>query len=308
MSHELIALVGAVGVFLLVLSLEGLLPRRRTKSKLQEAIRGADDVRLSMFEGRPLLDRLWGPLFLTWGRRLQALFKRAAQDAARLQMAGSPKQYPTVNDFYAYKILYAVGAFLVGLFAVVLLRLGVGTLWVPLVLGGLGLFWPDLQLRRLIARRTNDLLIEMSFVLDRLCVQLSVGQTLEIALIEIARRPGGLFTQELQRVVLDYTTDRVHGGLEAALNKLAARYSHVPQVTRWAGLLTGSMGRQSSQGLVPGLQSLSRMIRDQMEARALERGMRTPVFMTLILGAFILPAIGIIIGGPGVALIISQLL
>jgi hypothetical protein len=51
------------------------------------------------------------------------------------------------------------------------------------------------------------------------------------------------------------------------------------------------------QGLTDGLQNLVAMIREQVEASALERGMQTPIFMTLVLGAFILPAIGIIVGG-----------
>ncbi|MBU0493556.1 MAG: hypothetical protein KKB13_17055, partial [Chloroflexi bacterium] len=136
MNVELVALIGALGIFFIIRSFESLaVTRRAPRSRLRQAV-DADQVEpLRVFAGRPLLDRLFGPLVLQWAGRLRALLKRGEQDEQRLQMAGAPARYPTVNDFYAYKVLYGVGAFVVGAFAVATLDLGAGWVWLPLVLG-----------------------------------------------------------------------------------------------------------------------------------------------------------------------------
>ncbi|MBU1747874.1 MAG: type II secretion system F family protein, partial [Chloroflexi bacterium] len=253
-----------------------------------------------------LLDRLLGPLFTSWGERLRQLLKRADRDVEMLDQAGRPRRYRTVNDLYAYKILYALGAFIVGICAVALLGLGPGLLWLPLVLGVAGLFWPDLQVRRLINQRRTDLLAEMSFVLDRLSVQVAAGKTIDQAIAELSRRRGGLFTQELQRIAYDYRTQRYGPGISGAMTAFGQRYAHVNEAQRLVGLIAAA--EHHGQGLTAGLQNLGQQIREQVEMTALSQGMRTPIFMTLVLGAFILPAIAIIIGGPGVMLILTQLM
>ncbi|MBU1746760.1 MAG: type II secretion system F family protein [Chloroflexi bacterium] len=304
MNVELVALIGALGIFFIILSFESLaVTRRAPRSRLRQAV-DADQVEpLRVFAGRPLLDRLFGPLVLQWAGRLRALLKRGEQDEQRLQMAGAPARYPTVNDFYAYKVLYGVGAFVVGAFAVATLDLGAGWVWLPLVLGVAGLFWPDLQVRRLINRRQDDLLAEMAFTLDRLAVHVAAGQTLAQAQRDVARQPGGLFTQELQRIVREY---QAGVPLPEAWAHFAARYPHVNEAPLLAGQI--AMAHDKHQEIVPGLQAMAVMIRDRVEANVLARGVQTPVFMTIVLGVFILPAIAIIVGGPGIVMIFTQFL
>jgi len=304
MNYELIALIGALGVFFIILSFESLeAALRAPRSGLKRAVEADEYEPLVLFEGRPLLDRLFGPLILKWAVRLRNLLKRGERDEQRLQLAGSPPRYRTVNDFYAYKVLYGVGAFVVGAFAVAVLGLGLGWVWLPLALGVAGLFWPDLQIRRLISQRRDDLLAEMAFTLDRLAVHVAAGKTLAQAQRDVARQAGGLFTQELQRIVREY---QAGVALPAAWAHFAARYPHVNEAPLLAGQI--AMAHEKSQEIVPGLQNMAVMIRDRVEAAVLARGVQTPVFMTIVLGVFILPAVAIIVGGPGIVMIFTQLM
>jgi len=175
MANTVIALVGAFGFFLvfscitsaLVVKLEF---RPRTPlseiDRIDPSRRGQME-RVTLLEGRPLLDRLLTPFLTDSGRTLASLTGRALENEEdRLRRAGFP--YKTVGDYYAAKVLGMIALFVLGAIFIAVVLQSPQMAFVPMVLGLVGLFLPDWQIRQETKKRASTLQMEMAFTLDRI--------------------------------------------------------------------------------------------------------------------------------------------
>jgi hypothetical protein len=148
------AFLGSVGTVLIfsavagtaenvLTSVRGKAARRMSRWAVEEE----DPYRVSMMEGRPMLDRLLGPLFSDVARWLGTAAGTAERDAQLLLQAGYPNPFNSLGDFYGWKV---ITAFLFFLMALVMSAVSGAAFFVfaAFALGVFGLYLPDLSLRQ----------------------------------------------------------------------------------------------------------------------------------------------------------------
>jgi len=315
-TNVAIAIIGAIGVFFI---LAGIIPP--LFGLLRGALRRTSGLRprersVTLLENRPLLDRALGPLLEDASRFLRGRLDRVEEMPGdeptsppvrvsaierRLAQAGYPEPYRTVNDFYAAKVLMAGLFFVSGIAFVVIVGI-YELLPLALLLALGGFFLPDMQLKGTARQRRDELILEMSFILDRLAILARSGFSLQQAVATLAQTEGGgWFTQEIRKV----NAERAAGVpvTEAFLN--AARRNSLDELTRFAGRLR--MTETYGTPLADSLRLMAGLMRERLQAQLLERGKRTPVFMAAVVGGLIIPAIFIAVLAPAVILFIRNL-
>jgi len=291
----LIAVVGAVGALLVFSGLSGLVRPGRRQGDLWE---GEDPFRMQSLQARPLLDRLLGPVASEAARLLAGLLGSRERDEQLLVQAGRPKPFVSLGDFYGWKVLMAVGLFLMGSFVAAL----VGApflLFAALGLGVFGLYLPDLSLRKDARKRQEAFKLEMAFTLDRLAMLIQAGESIERALRHIAARGGGYFVREMRRVV-DLLNTRL--GLEEALQDVVVRFPLEAYEEFVSAVL---MSRERGMGLYQVLGALSQNMQSEMENDLLAKGSSSTLPMVLGMGVALL-GIVVVIGGPALYMFLSN--
>jgi pilus assembly protein TadC len=259
----------------------------------------ADGPVLTIFRDRPLLDRLLSPLLEDLIRLGKPFLGDAAAVQALIVRAGYPKPYRNVADFYAWKILMSLLMLVNGLVLVVVL--GNLSALVALGLAVLGFYLPNQHLAGLAKQRSEEMVSEMSFVLDRLSVLLTSGMTLNTALVRLSQAEGGWFIAELKQ----YTREINSGVAEpAALANIAAR-NNIPEVRRLIARI--EMAAQAGLGLAEVLQVMAVLARERLEQLLLARSRANAVKMVLPVGQLILPAMLATVLAPGVVAIFNVL-
>ncbi len=288
----LLAILGGLGVLLIWTGVTYPFVAQVQGSRRRVQLRPEENERMQL---SPLLDRALGPLLESASHALAVLLRREDKDREMIAAAGYPSRYRTVYNLYAWKVFIALTLFLVGLFNAVLL--GPGFLPIALGLGVLGLYLPDFHLRQLVQKRREMVRTEMAFVLHRLAIQVAAGQALPQALEQIALKPGGPFIQELRQVSTDISTGHTLG---ESLDALAARAAGIDEVRRFVDLL--QRAQQLGSPIAEALTSMGRILQDRVQQDVEARGMAASVQMVLPVGCLILPAIGIVVMGPGIYL------
>ncbi len=288
----LIAILGSLGVLLMWIGLTHPFVARIAGTRQRVHLRPEENESIQL---TPLLDRALGPLLESASHTLAVGLRREDKDREMIAAAGYPPRYRTVYNFYAWKVFIALMLFLVGLANAIIL--GTGFLPVALGLGVLGLYLPDFHLRQLVQKRRETVRTEMAFVLHRLAIQVAAGQALPQALEQIALKPGGPFIQELRQVSNDISTGHT---LTEALDALATRALGIDEVRRFVDLL--ERAQQLGSPIADALTSMGRILQDRVQQDIEARGMAASVQMVLPVGCLILPAIGIVVIGPGIYL------
>ncbi len=297
----LLAFVGALGVWLTFTALTHKFVARMgsghedLKQAASRQLMQEDDLHLHGFADIPLLDRALRPILEPASKILARLLRRMERDEERILQAGYPKRYPTVYDFYAWKVIAATVLFVAGIANA--LVSGVGFLPVAFGLGVMGLFLPDYHLSQLIRKRREALRTEMAFALHRLVILIEAKHTLSEAIGEITQKPGGPFIQELKGVMNDFNTGKY---LERAMENLAARNPGTDDISRFAELVIRA--NRLGQPIAEPLRNMANVMQAKVEAEVESRGMATSVKMVLPIGLLVLPAIGIVVMGPAIYL------
>ena len=288
----LLAILGSVGVLLIWMGVTHPFAVHVANSRRRVQLRPEEEEHVQL---SPFLDRALGPLLESASHLLALLLRREDKDRELIAAAGYPPRYRTVYNLYAWKVLIAVMLFLVGLFNALLI--GPGFLVIALGLGILGLYLPDIHLRQLVQKRREMVKTEMAFVLHRLAIQVAAGQALPQALEQIALKPGGPFVQELRSVSNDISTGH---SLSEALDALAQRTAGIDEVRRFVDLLQRAL--QLGSPIAEALTGMGRLMQERVQQDIEARGMAASVQMVLPVGCLILPAIGIVVIGPGIYL------
>ncbi len=291
-------ILGAVGIFLVVTSLFSTPPLVATTSlgarlsSLSPALWGEEVGR-----SRPALDRLVQVLFGGAGEWLGRTLNRRAADEMRLRLAGWPRPYTSVESFYIYKVAIAVWMGVVGLISGSVLTAflaAMAPLLVPLavIMATAGFLVPDLAVSGAATRRREQTIAEMSSALGRLATITSAGTKIDVALGEIAGRPGGPFIRELRQVAVDYGAS---GDLGGALDALAERYP-LREIVIFAGRVKAA--REMGGNMSPTLNAMASDASEKLNLILQERAGRNTLLMIAPIGMAVTASLAILIA-PG---------
>lgn len=295
MFNVLVALVGALGVGILATAI--LYPVRR---KLEQTSDTAGLGGVSRLSGAgeeedivlpPLVDRIVGPII-----RDAAVFldrDSAKHEGLEKRLRRSGWRYASVGDFYANKVMTA-GLFFLGGAAAIAIMGNPSLFFLPFLLGALGLYVPDREVATTLKKRREALYVEMAFTLDRLAVLMKAGLVFQQALSKLAEGDSaGVFSTALRAAVSKMGLGMpVSQALETMLDDLPAE----PELEKF-------IQRAQARGHVAdALMAQADLMRNRVEANVLARGLRSTLLITTIGGAFILPALALLVVGPPIIL------
>lgn len=275
-------------------------------SRLRERVAGGPS-------GRSVASR---PLFASLRQAVNGMFERLgsrvaprdADEAARTRKAliqAGLRSPGAAIKFQGTKVALALG--LSSLFLVVrsfaLADLSVSlTCFVAVGLAALGVYGPQLWLRRRITRRRLAVANELPDALDLLVVCVESGMGLDQALDRVChemRTSGPVISAELKLLTLELRAGKGRGD---ALRGLSERVglddlNSLTSLLVQADIFGISVGRT--------LRVYSDAMRTKRSQRAEEKAAKLPVLLLLPLIGFILPALFIAIMGPAVILFID---
>lgn len=275
------------------------LDRRRAKVPLlAELAASSTDARTRRL-AQPLPLRLvgvWGDHLVALGRRLTPGRSRARLHE-RLDQAGFAAP---AEVFHAAKAAAGALGLVVGI--AVALLLGPGGSWtlvIPLLLGLGGLFTPEIYLSHATQRRGQLVTLALPESLDLLALTVQAGLGLEQALTEVSAEVPGPLGEEFERVLKEQQLGRSR---REALEALRLRTSSEDLARLVAALLHAE---ELGTPLSTTLRTQATELRRRRRARARERAGKAPVKLLFPLIFCILPAMFVVIIGPGILSILS---
>jgi tight adherence protein C len=245
-------------------------------------------------------DRLPPPVM----RRLRGLAERLSPASTRrrlqhgLDLAGNPGGW-TSERILEYK---GTGLVLAGaVFGLVGLGNGIlsGLVFGPIG-AAIGFFLPDLLLYNAGLRRQDAIARSLPDVLDLLTISVEAGLGFDAALSRVARNTTGPLAGELARVLQEM---QIGKSREEALRALAVRTA-VDEMRTFVSALV----QASDLGIPIGnvLREQSKEMRIKRRQRVEETAQKVPVKITIPVVLCILPALFIVVIGPGVLGIMSS--
>lgn len=289
-------LLGPIAVFLAVFGLAVALSGRRSPAALRLAKYAAAGA------GAPLAAPAARPWSADWRERLRrsgllerltARFNSEKSTAAArtlLNRAGSPmslEAYRNARYLFAFVLtpllallaVFGLGSTLLGFGAAAVTLLAVPRL-------------PAIYLKRLAKRRAQEMDVVISDVLDLLVVCVEGGQSLAVALMQVAQRMDNVASEEFSRLLAD-----INSGMSRrdAFSALADRCQ-----SEALGIACTTIIHADKVGmsLAHTLRTLSDMMRTRRRQAAETRARQAPIKMMPVLVGFMLPAMLALLLGP----------
>lgn len=307
MAAQTILVLGLAGVFLgivILLATIGALTGERAQVSRSlaavEAIRTAPSSMRRELD-RPFGERVVGPFFgrLTKiGRRFTPT-DRAERIRHQLDLAGNPPRWD-VDRIVAFKVLGVIAGFLVGVLAPLTLSWGpLPALGLVIVLVPLGWFVPNIVLYQVGAKRTEQMQRELPDSMDLLTISVEAGLGFDAALSQVARNTTGPLAEEFFRVLQEM---QIGLGRTEAFRALGER-TNLPDLKTFVT----AMVQADAFGIPIAnvLRVQSGEMRVKRRQRAEERAQKIPVKILFPLIFFMLPALFIVVAGPGVITIFN---
>jgi tight adherence protein C len=251
----------------------------------------------------PFLERTLRPA----SQRLSTLVQRITSPAQtnrterKLAMAGNPGGLRT-SEFLGLKAVVAIITF-----ALVFLLLGVlsgqlvqGLLF-GLALGALGFFAPEFWLNRRIRARQRAILLSIPDTLDLLTISVRAGLGFDAALGKVVEKETGPLSDEFRRALAEI---RVGKSRREALRDIVPR-TEVPALTNFIGAII--QAEQLGVSISKVLQVQSEQLRIERRQRAEEMAAQAPIKMLFPLVGCIFPSLFIVILGPAIILLVTNL-
>ncbi|HEX5466882.1 MAG TPA: type II secretion system F family protein [Candidatus Limnocylindrales bacterium] len=298
-----LAAIAAIAILLIFLGLAGSGPVDPVQARLTQLgsmqARNLEELELQA----PVLERTLRPA----AQRLSALVQRITSPAQanrtehKLAMAGNPGGMRT-SEFLGLK---AVVAILV--FAVAFLVFGVSSgqitqgLIFGVLLGALGFFAPEFWLSRRIRARQKAILLGVPDTLDLLTISVRAGLGFDAALAKVVEKEVGPLADEFRRALAEI---RVGKTRREALRDIVPR-TEVPALTNFIGAII--QAEQLGVSISKVLQVQSEQLRIERRQRAEESAAKAPIKMLFPLVGCIFPSLFIVILGPAIILLMTNL-
>jgi len=298
-----LALVAAVGVFLVFMALVG----ARTPDPVQARLTQLGSMQARTLEElelqQPFFERTIRPLAMRLsgiGQRFTSS-KKMSHTEQRLSQAGNPADLRT-SDFLGLKVAVSMGVAVVVvlIFTLVLGNFAFGLI-AALALGVIGFFAPDFWLTRRIKKRRKAILMAIPDTLDLLTISVRAGLGFDAALGKVVEKTKTPLADEFQRALAEI---RVGKARKDALRDVVAR-TNVPALTTFIGAII--QAEQLGVSISKVLQVQSEQLRIERRQRAEEAAAKAPIKMLFPLVGCIFPSMFIVILGPAIILIATQM-
>jgi tight adherence protein C len=222
--------------------------------------------------------------------------------AKKLLLAGSPPGWDA-ERVLAFKIIGCVGAFVGGLFVAKLIGLsGLTGLLVIGLLTVAGFLLPDSALSRKVEERQHEILSSLSDTLDLLTISVEAGLSLNAAIAQVVQNVPGTLSSEFARMLQEI---QLGVPRSEAFRHLAER-TDVEELNAFA--LAMIQADVFGVSIASVLRTQAQQLRIKRRQRAEARAQQTPVKIVFPLILCILPALFVVIIGPGVIRIMDQIL
>jgi tight adherence protein C len=296
-------LIAAVGILLVFIGLAGAKSADPVQARLTQLgsmqARTLEELELQ----QPLFERTIRPLAVRLsglGERITSPSK-VSRTEKRLAKAGNPGNLRTV-DFLGMKLVVAGGVAIASflLFAV-LAGDGAFAILVAPVMGGVGFFMPEFWLSRRIKKRQKAVLMAVPDTLDLLTISVRAGLSFDGALAKVVEKTSGPLADEFRRVLAEVRVGRVR---RDAMRDVVGR-TDVQALTNFIGAII--QAEQLGVPISKVLQIQSEQLRIERRQRAEEMAAKAPIKMLFPLVGCIFPSMFIVILGPAVILIMTQL-
>ncbi|POM27047.1 Bacterial type II secretion system protein F domain protein [Actinomadura rubteroloni] len=242
-------------------------------------------------------DEAFLPVFARLALRLSRADK-VDRLRARLDVAGNPEPW-TPDRMLSFKGVGLVGGALVGVLFGLSAGVGLGFVFV-VGLAAFGFFLPDILLYNAGIKRQDQISQSLPDLLDLLGISVQAGLGFDAALTRVALSIEGPLGREMARLLQEM---RLGASREEALKSLADRTS-VDELQTF----TAALVQAAALGIPVGdiLREQASELRIKRRQTAEERAQKVSVKITFPVVVCILPALFIIVIGPGILSMISS--
>lgn len=276
-------------------------PAARTRTRvaeltLQAGRRESRQSHRSQKTLRASLLRLWDWIMHAVGNRIKRMTPRALYDALDRRIVYAGKQHLwNAGTFFVVMVFSGILTALLASFLVLRGSTSYERDVLLLILFfGAGMFFPWLMLSVLVSRRQGLILMQLSGVMDLLCVSVEAGLSFEAALDRLSQYMEGPLIDEFRRALRDM---RMGMTRRQALTALSERCS-LQQVQLFTAAVIQS--ETLGVGLADTLRIQADNMRDRYRQLMREKAMKLPVKLIFPLAFFIFPTIFIVVLGPAI--------
>jgi tight adherence protein C len=284
-----------IGVFLDLNQSE----RRRAVRLLESQVAGTTSENVNLREqhlSESFTRRIFVPVIAGASKVARRVTPIDARDrvARKLLIAGSPTGWDA-ERLLAFKIIGFSGGIVAGLFVTTLI--GDMTPFIRIVLIGLlafvGFMVPDSMLSRRVGERQKEILGTLSDTLDLLTISVEAGLSLNAAIAQVVQNVPGVLSSEFARMLQEIQLGVPRAD---AFRNLAER-TDVDELNAFA--LAMIQADVFGVSIASVLRTQARQLRIKRRQRAEAKAQQTPVKIVFPLILCILPALFVVIVGPG---------
>jgi tight adherence protein C len=294
-------------VLLIGVALDYTMGERRRAVRMLEAQVTGSDANPNMREAelsQPFVNRALVPVVGGAGRIARRVTPIDTRDrlAKKLILAGSPRGWDA-ERVMAFKIIGAVGG-LVAVFAMTLVGWvgGLPAIAVFGLFGFAGFLAPDAIIGGKVQDRQKDIRNSLSDTLDLLTISVEAGLSLNAALARVVQHTPGTLSQEFARMLQEIQLGVPRSD---AFRNLAAR-TDVEELNAFT--LAMVQADVFGVSIANVLRTQAQQLRLKRRQRAEQAAQKTPVKLVFPLVLCILPALFIVLIGPGAIRIFQNLL
>jgi tight adherence protein C len=273
--------------------------RRRAVRLLESQVAGTTSENVNLREqhlSESFTRRIFVPVIAGASKVARRVTPIDARDrvARKLLIAGSPTGWDA-ERLLAFKIIGFSGGIVLGLFLTTLI--GDVTPFIRIVLVGLlafvGFMVPDSMLSRRVGERQKEILRTLSDTLDLLTISVEAGLSLNAAIAQVVQNVPGVLSSEFARMLQEIQLGVPRAD---AFRNLAER-TDVDELNAFA--LAMIQADVFGVSIASVLRTQARQLRIKRRQRAEAKAQQTPVKIVFPLILCILPALFVVIVGPG---------
>jgi tight adherence protein C len=301
-----LALIGTfLTIFLVGVILDMLMRERNRPVALLQSqvgtVTDSVDLRQQDLEGSPL-DRMILPSARRLGRGVVRLtpFDLHARINEQIVLAGNPPGWDA-ERLVALKIVGGIAGTIVGAFLVALLPVPVSLkVAFVLVVAFIGYVLPSTQLRLMASSRQRLIQRQLPDVMDLLTISVEAGLGFDAALAQVTHNVPGPLSEEMARLLQEV---QIGVSRADAFRHLSDR-TNVPELQSF--VLSMIQADLFGVSIANVLRAQSRELRQKRRQRAEEIAQKIPVKLLFPMIFLVLPALFIVVLGPGAIKIYQQ--
>jgi tight adherence protein C len=308
---ELWLVVGLVGIFFSIfltgIAIEDVFGERKRAVRLLESQVMGSSTEAAATRDRELSANFWervmAPILSGAGKVAKRVTPLGSTDrlAAKLMVAGSPPGWDA-ERVTAFKVIGFVAGLVGGFAFVGFVGLsGFTSIVVVGLLTFVGFMAPDTIISRKAAERQQEILNSLSDTLDLLTISVEAGLSLNAAIAQVVHNVPGTLSQEFARMLQE---------IQLGVSRAEA-FRHLSERTDVEELNAFTLAMIQADVFGVSISSVLRtqaqQLRIKRRQRAEAKAQQTPVKIVFPLILCILPALFVVIVGPGVIRIVESL-